>query len=119
MLLVEDEEAVRKLMETILSGCGYDVSVASDAEEAAEIFNNENVGFDLLLSDITLPGENGVVFANRIKKLKPSLPVILASGYNSAPGSLAYINENGYSMLQKPFTRNQLLKTIEDALADV
>ena len=118
VLLVEDEDVVRKLMEKILSDCGYDVTVASDAKTASEIFNNENGGFDLLLSDITLPGENGVIFANRLKKLKPSLPVVLASGYNSAQGSLAHINGNGYSMLQKPFTRNQLLKTIKDTLAD-
>lgn len=118
VLLVEDEDAVRKLVEKILSGCGYVVTIASDSEKAVEIFNNENGGFDLLLSDITLPGENGIALANRLKKLKPSLPVVLASGYNSAPGSLTHINENGYSMLQKPFTRNQLLKTIEDTLAD-
>lgn len=117
VLLVEDEDLVRKLMEKILRDSGYGVDVAANAEQATEIFNNEGGSFDLLLSDITLPGDNGIELADRLNEVQSGLKVVLTSGYNIAPGNLAHFNENNYSMLQKPFTRFQLLKTIEDALA--
>lgn len=118
VLLVEDEDAVRRLMEKILRDKGYCLAVASSAEEASDIFAAANGEFDLLVSDIILPGENGFSLANRLRQRDPDLRVILASGYNSAPDSLSQAKENAYLMLQKPFTRSDLLQAVEDALIE-
>ncbi|MHB1390959.1 MAG: hybrid sensor histidine kinase/response regulator [Thermoleophilia bacterium] len=116
VLLVEDDDAVRRLIEKILRDQGYNLAVAGSAEEAREVFAGSKDGFDLLVSDIILPGENGVSLANRLRQINPGLAVILTSGYDGGPEGLSQARADGFLLLQKPFSRSRLLQVVEEIL---
>ncbi|PIW89029.1 MAG: hybrid sensor histidine kinase/response regulator, partial [Nitrospirae bacterium CG_4_8_14_3_um_filter_44_28] len=83
ILLAEDEEAVRALSKTALEEFGYKVIEASDGQEAVSKFMENKDRIDLFLTDIVMPGMNGREAYERIKKIKPRLKVLFASGYPS------------------------------------
>ncbi|MBT9538045.1 MAG: response regulator, partial [Nitrospirae bacterium] len=83
ILLAEDEETVRKLTKIVLEEFGYTVIEASDGQEAVSKFMENKDRIDLFLSDIVMPGMNGREAYERIKKIKPKLKVLFASGYPS------------------------------------
>ena len=83
ILLAEDEEAVRKLTKIVLEEFGYTVIEASDGQEAVSKFMENKDRIDLFLTDIVMPGMNGREAYERIKKIKPGLKVLFASGYPS------------------------------------
>jgi two-component system cell cycle sensor histidine kinase/response regulator CckA len=116
ILLVEDEEMVRKLICEVLEGSGYRVvpcSLPTEGLEACQKFARE---IDLLLTDVVMPEMNGREMAERIHGLLPGLPVIFMSGY--AKHALA---EQGqvdpqFEYLQKPFTLRSLTEKLTAAL---
>ena len=81
VLLVEDEPTLLKLSETILARQGFAVSACADAETALNLLH---VGhqFDLLATDMTLPGMNGVELAHLFRALQPTSPILLMSGHD-------------------------------------
>ncbi len=80
LLLVEDEDMVRAVAERALTRAGYEVVTCSDGEEGlAQIEQGER--FDLIVSDVVMPGMDGPTMARGIRKLKPQLPVLFMSGY--------------------------------------
>src|SRR5947207_10919381 len=83
ILVVDDEEVVRNLMVDTLSGTGYHVSFASSAEDA--IAQASVSAFDLVLSDIRLPGKDGVALASALTTSNPGLPVILVTAFADTP----------------------------------
>ncbi len=87
ILLVEDEEPLRAVANKMLSHHGFRVYAAADAEEALALFEREDVDFQLAFCDVVLPGANGVELAARLQEKKPSLKIILASGYSDAVDS--------------------------------
>jgi len=83
ILLVADNPEVQALGREILSSAGYLVTTASSGDEGLAIFTQEPAAFDLLFSDIVMPGgRNGIVLAEDIRRLRPELPVLLTTGYN-------------------------------------
>ena len=115
ILLVEDEVAVRALVERILRRAGYEVLAAADAARALEL-EAAAERIDLLLSDVVMPGMSGIELAREIRAKRPETRVLLISGYteesvgSSGPGSL--------DLLGKPFTDNELLTRIRSILGD-
>ncbi|MBI2412996.1 MAG: MEDS domain-containing protein [Deltaproteobacteria bacterium] len=114
VLFIEDEKALRKSVSTALSISGYTVLEAEGAEEAASIFSKE--GADLVMTDLVLHGKNGVAIAGELSAKNPGLPVIVTSGYMDTESEWPLIKEKGFRFLQKPFSLNELLKTIKTAL---
>ena len=115
ILVVEDEEGVRNLVNKMLSRSGFEVLVAADAREALAIFEREQGGVDLVFSDVVLPGENGVLLAERLLKAEPGLPVLLASGYHEDEYRKE-IDARGYRFLQKPYSLPELMQSIKELL---
>jgi len=108
VLVVDDETTVRSLVRSILEHAGYDVLEASDAAEALEILRTNSP--EVLLTDIVMPGMNGLALAAHAHQVRPLMPVIFMSGFASQ-----YADElNGSVCLRKPFTANQLLLAISD-----
>lgn len=115
LLLVEDEASVRALAEATLSRNGYKVIAAADATEAERLFNEVEGKFDLLFSDVVLPGESGLSLAQHLSKIRPDLPVLLASGYNEEIDQET-ISRLGFRFLQKPYPIADLLAVLRELL---
>lgn len=116
ILVVEDEDAVREFIRLVLVQAGYTVSLASDGEEAWDIFRREPHHFDLVLSDVLMPRRNGPELAALIHSLRPTLPILFVSGYTgSAAGKLQQIPSREL-LLEKPFSIDKLLHAVRQAL---
>ena len=81
LLVVEDEPLVRRVAEATLSELGYAVLEARSGVEALELFENDERGVDLLVTDLVMPQMSGRELARRLRKRKPDLPVLFVSGY--------------------------------------
>jgi CheY-like chemotaxis protein len=107
-LLVEDEVLVREVASEDLAEAGFEVTAASDGDEALAILR-ENAGFDLLFTDIRMPGSaDGWELAREAKMLIPGLRVIYATGLGEAGGGL----DEGECYVRKPYN----LKDLRQAL---
>jgi len=116
VLLVEDEESMRKLTRHLLEGPGYRVLEACDGAEAIELAR-QNSDIRLLLTDVVMPRLSGPGLAERIKATNPQIEVIYMSGYTDEllvrHGALG----QGITFLEKPFTQDSLINAVQTALA--
>jgi len=109
ILLVEDEDMVRRYVATVLGGAGYRVLAAADGQEALRIAGSEQV--DLLLSDVVMPKISGPELAERL-----SLPVLFMSGYTGDLIEQHEMLQPGVAYIQKPFTAGDLKRKVREAL---
>jgi two-component system, cell cycle sensor histidine kinase and response regulator CckA len=114
VLLVEDEEAVRKLARITLEGSGYSVTDAPDGEAALELMEQDR-WFDALVTDMTMPGIDGRELAGRARSIRPDLGVVFVSGYVPDVAPLGDIR--GAVFLPKPFTPSDLLRAVSRVVA--
>ncbi len=110
ILVVEDEEGVRKFISTILNKNNYKPLEAENAKQAIEIFEKEEI--DAIICDIILPDKSGIEVAKEFISKKPDLKVIMSSGYANREKELREIKEKGWYFLQKPYTSSKLLETL-------
>jgi PAS domain S-box-containing protein len=115
ILVVEDEDAAREGLRDILRGLGYEVITAASGEEAGRL--PEEPPFDVLLTDLMLPGISGSQLAAGLQERWPSLRVILMSGYTEDEAVRREIGEGNVRFLQKPFAMARLAREIREALA--
>ena len=116
ILVIEDSRPVRELTQTALESHGYSVRSASNAQEAMNIYKEVRGRFHLILSDVVLPDMNGLELVNTFISDKPTLRVLMISGYAAARAQWPSIQECGYRFLQKPFSLPDLLMTIRETL---
>ncbi len=112
ILLVDDDELLRKATEEILLTLGYKVSVASDGMRAFDIFKDHVDEIDLVLTDVVMPKVGGIDLLKSIRKAGNKTPVIFMTGYDDAlpkPGD-ELVNET--PVIRKPFSAEQLSQTI-------
>jgi two-component system, cell cycle sensor histidine kinase and response regulator CckA len=119
ILLVEDEEIVRRMARMILENNGYSVLEAGDVKEALRLCFENSEKIDLLLTDVIMPGMSGRVLTERIAAFCPTLPVVYMSGYTDDAIVRHGILEEDIYFLQKPFTRESLLSKVREALTSV
>jgi two-component system cell cycle sensor histidine kinase/response regulator CckA len=82
ILVVDDEEIIRSVLKEVLSSLGYKVTVAADGMEAMDLFQDDPKGFDLIISDQTMPGLTGSALMELIHGIRPEVPVILCTGHS-------------------------------------
>lgn len=116
ILLVEDEAMVRRLARRILERAGYAVRDAGSSAEALELLEAGTEQFDLLLTDVVLPGLNGRQLAERVVTLRPSVKVIFTSGYTDDAIAHRGVLDAGLSLLSKPFSAASLTALVRDVL---
>ncbi len=114
ILLVEDEEIIRKFCTKLLVANGYEVVNAKSAEEAIELFQQKERMFDIVLSDIVLPGMNGYQLVDRLRDLSPTLRVLFVSGYPYSQLDLPDIGKRSFGFIQKPFDMRSLLRALKE-----
>jgi signal transduction histidine kinase/DNA-binding LacI/PurR family transcriptional regulator/ActR/RegA family two-component response regulator len=115
VLLVEDEDAIRKLAARVLTDRGYRVLSASNAAEARELWSANEGTVDLLLSDVTMPGLSGVAFAAELAAGTKPPRTLLISGYLPGKGGGPSLPE-GINFLPKPFSVAALLDAVRATL---
>jgi signal transduction histidine kinase len=109
ILVVEDNEEVGQFAETLLTELGHSVTLATSGEEALELARGHD--FDVVFSDVVMPGMGGLRLAEQLAAEKPELPVILATGYSQ---EIAQSGSGGRPVILKPYR----LATLSQALAD-
>ena len=108
VLIVEDSEHVRYFARQLLNDLGCEVVEAMNGEEALEAFRDGN--FDLVFSDIVMPGMSGLELAKAVKELDPAVPVLLASGYSSK--QFIPVDQREFPILRKPYKLETLAEGI-------
>jgi two-component system cell cycle sensor histidine kinase/response regulator CckA len=118
VLVVEDDDNVRELACSFLKSLGYNIMEAEDGLKAMEIINGNNTlkNIDLLLTDIVMPGMRGDELAERVKKMRPGIKIILTSGYTDSDIIQGGIGNEAFNFLPKPYTIKQMAKKIEKVL---
>lgn len=114
ILLVDDEPAIRRSFSLYLERLGASVTAAADAREAIALLEGAGGDFDVLISDITLPGESGISLLSTVRRRWPGLPGILITG-SLAPG-IGPESTGAVACLQKPFPLSLLAHRVELAL---
>jgi two-component system, cell cycle sensor histidine kinase and response regulator CckA len=117
VLLVEDEPAVREVMTEQLQSLGYRVLACGSAKEALTTAAGFDGTIDLLLTDVVMPGMNGHELAVRLTGSRRNLRVLYASGYGEDVVARHGILENGFVLLEKPYSQPTLARQIRRALA--
>ena len=115
ILVVEDEPSVRSLIGTVLLGAHYRVAAARSADEAFARVQEEGAPFDLIITDVLMPGIGGVALMEQLRSSGHATRALFISGYNQH--TEAELSRFG-ALLTKPFTPSQLLDTVAKALSD-
>lgn len=119
ILVVDDEDIVREMVEDALSDAGYSVTTKVDGSEALEWFRENGADCDLVMLDMTMPGLNGVDCFRGIRSVKPQQKVIIVSGHAQDCDIDMLMNEGANAFLQKPFKLNILDKMVAGILANI
>jgi signal transduction histidine kinase/ActR/RegA family two-component response regulator len=116
ILLAEDHEMVRTLAQTFLESAGYTVLLARDGEEAMRIVAEHSAEIDLALLDLVMPNVSGEEVFQRLRAHRPDVPVVFSTGYAPESSNLDLAKMEGVDLLQKPYGRKDLLRTLRRAL---
>lgn len=116
VLLVEDAAPLRKLAQTFLEEAGFRVWSAGSGEEALEVAVRSRVNFDLLLTDVVMPGMNGRVLAEQLSPRQPGMGVLYMSGYNDSFIAGHGVLDPETYLVHKPFTEEELLRKAREVL---
>ena len=118
VLLIEDDAVVRQLTARILRRQGYNVLVATQANEALELAADHDRTIDLFLSDVVMPGESGPSVIERLSAARPSTKVLFVSGYPGDDISRRGVDEASFRFLAKPYSSEQLAQRVRQVLDD-
>ncbi len=116
ILVVEDDEPLRKMTERMLKGYGYRILTARDGEEALQIAGTHGDPLHLMLTDVIMPGMNGHTLAEQMKSRIPELKVVYMSGYTHNAIARRGVLEKDVDLIQKPFTREGLAFKVREIL---
>lgn len=118
VLLVEDEELVRRPLQETLEAAGFEALVAEDGPHALRLARAHAGRLAALITDMVMPGMNGQEVAERVREMRPDLPVIYMSGY-TAEGNLERLRAAGAVCLKKPFAPRVLVAAARQAVAQL
>jgi signal transduction histidine kinase/ActR/RegA family two-component response regulator len=115
VLVVEDNADVGTFSTQTLEDLGYRTAWARNAEEALALLRDGEQRFDVVFSDVVMPGMSGVELGETIRRLYPGLPVVLTSGYSEV---LAEEGRRGFELLQKPYSVESMSRALRKAVAE-
>ena len=115
ILLVDDEESIRKLLSRMLES-NYDVEVAADGDAAIRLLREPDAHYDLLISDLNMPGMDGLTLIAQAQRIDPTLPAVVITGYSTESSAIEALNLGVAGYLTKPFGTTQVLAAAAKAL---
>ncbi|MEO6806371.1 MAG: sigma-54 dependent transcriptional regulator [Edaphobacter sp.] len=115
ILIIDDEDAIRESLDTLLTLEGFSVNMAIDGHSGMELLAHNE--YDLLLLDLALPGQSGIDLLPRIIEMQPNLPVIMITAYGTVGNVVDAIRAGAENFVQKPWDNEKLLADIRAAVA--
>ena len=115
ILVVDDEEPIRDFVTTMLKAANYVCSQAASGKQALALLDSGEE-FELMLSDLIMPGMDGIALLEAAKERFPDMPVVMVTAVTDVSVALGAIRNGAYDYLLKPFEREQLLATVRRAL---
>ena len=115
ILVVDDEEIMREILEALLTREGYDIRLAASAAEGLEVARS--VPFDAAIVDMMMPGMDGISTLDELKKLDDDLPVLMITAFASVENAIAAMKRGAYDYITKPFKNDEVLVVLRNALA--
>ena len=116
VLVVDDEEIVRKVVKAMLERYGYDVVLAEDGLQATEILQQLKEEVRLIILDLNMPVMNGEETLRRLKLINPNIPILLSSGYNEMEAIQRFAGKGLAGFVQKPYTSTRLAEMLRSLL---
>jgi PAS domain S-box-containing protein len=116
VLVVDDEDVVRRTVKVALEGRGFEVVVAENGREAIELLRKNGDQISLVLLDLTMPVMSGEETLQRLREIRADVPVIISSGYSEAEARRRMGNMGALTFIQKPYTGARLVEAISGVL---
>jgi two-component system response regulator HydG len=114
LLVVEDDDTNRQTLERIFSKEPYDLRVAADGEAALDIVREDSI--DVVLSDLMMPGMDGLELLKTVRTLQPDMEFILITAYGTVEKAVEAMKEGAYDFITKPFKRMEVLRRVRRAM---
>src|SRR5678816_3267295 len=114
VLVVDDEEIMREILETLLTREGYEVRVAASGAEGLELARA--LPFDAAIVDIMMPGLDGIATLDELKRIDEDLAVIIITAYGSIESAIAAMKTGAFDYVTKPFKNEEVLVVLRNAL---
>jgi DNA-binding NtrC family response regulator len=114
ILIVDDEEVLRDVLDAVLRREGFDIVTASSGEEALNVLDTEEI--DLIILDVMLPGISGIDTMRAIRISNPNLPVIIITAFSSIDGAIDAMKQGAFHYIPKPFKNEEVVLTVNKAL---
>lgn len=114
ILVVDDEDGPQEVLRIALASRGFQVKVAKNGRQACQMFDSEH--FDLVLTDLKMPGMGGIELLRQIRERSPETIVIFMTGYASLDSAIEAVREGAYDYLTKPFRIEELYIAVKNAV---
>ena len=114
ILVVDDEEIMREILETLLTREGYDVRLASSGAEGLELARA--LPFDAAIVDIMMPGLDGIATLDELKRIDEDLAVIIITAYASVESAISAMKSGAFDYITKPFKNDEVLVVVRNAM---
>src|SRR5688572_1083677 len=114
VLVVDDEEIMREILETLLTRAGYDVRLAASGAEGLELARA--LPFDAALVDIMMPGLDGIATLDELKRIDEDLAVVIITAYGSIESAIAAMKSGAFDYITKPFKNDEVLVVVRNAM---
>ncbi|MBW2278261.1 MAG: response regulator, partial [Deltaproteobacteria bacterium] len=118
ILVVDDEQIVREVVEQVLTTQGYEVVCRDNGKQAVEFYREHGAAIDLVILDLMMPVMNGTTCFRELRAIDPEVKVLLATGYALDEFGRQLVDDGLVGFVEKPFMPSQLAKAVVDALAD-
>jgi excisionase family DNA binding protein len=114
ILVIDDDKTIGSLFQEALSDTGYEIDVTQDSSRGLEIVENGN--YDLVFLDLVMPGVDGAAVFERIRKIKPELPVTINTGYPDSELMARVMAIGPFGVIKKPFTGSDIMTAVHNYL---
>src|SRR5690349_7295346 len=114
VLVVDDEEIMREILEALLAREGYDVRLASSGAEGIDLARS--VPFDAVIVDVMMPGMDGIAALDELKKLDEELPVLMITAFASVETAISAMKSGAFDYITKPFKNDEVLVVMRNAI---
>lgn len=119
ILVVDDEEHVRRMVQYVLESFGYRVALAATGGDALTLFTERRNDISAVVTDVMMPGMSGIELIGEIRGIDPGMPILAASGVHGTDEKLKAAGNEGVGFLRKPYSVGGLLKTLHQILAEI
>jgi CheY-like chemotaxis protein len=116
ILMVDDEDTLVYTVQKILESLGYQVTARTSSLEALELFRANPNGFDLIITDMTMPNLDGLGLAQKARIIQPDIPIIICTGYSERINEKTFNELGTQALVMKPIDRRMMAETIRKVL---